>query len=968
MVHTPERSLIAALRFPSRGGLLRRSGFRLAALLLLSFLLAAPALAQRDALPELWAVDGDVRGMAVVGDTLFVTGLFSTVGPPTGMLAALDRTTGEPELALDRIDASELDILGVTALAPDGRGGLFAGGSFNRAGGAIRHHLVRYRADGTIDESFRPDPVRPSPLTTPDGNVSALLFAPDIASPSGEGVLFVGGAFTEIRDDTGVHERDRLAALDAGTGAVLPLSFVFEGPPNGTVVRALALDAGVLYAGGTFTGVGAPGEPAEARPGAAAFAVSADAATAVVDGALLAWNPALVNADGQRPRTEALLASGTGTLYVAGNFASVHGEPRSRLAEVTRADPATGEGGEPTAWAPSYGGSGVAYFSLVLAGDELWAAGGFVQQGQRGLARIDRQTGQVVAFAVAPGIRSGRALVHDPASPLGDGGPSGQGVLYLGAVQDPTDTGAPYPVVVGVDPATGLATDFRVLGGRDNNRQPRALLVMPETGSGEDRLGGRLVVGGPYYFLGARDANGLAALDLTTGRALDRSLAGQRGALHASPDGRFLYHYERLFGIYLDEYDLATGAVRDFTDPDPLDPPPDAPWPPAPWQQTGVFVANARSALAVSGDTLFASMGGAAALDRTDAALLWRTVMPTVGTLHNDQGTVLVVPPGEDSVFGNASATLFLSAPSDFGPTQTRRAGLLALDPATGAVSDWYPGFDNPFTPQGFALDYLPATEPGTRPSRPASLWWGGRFSGQVEDQTRRNALAVDPATGGLLPFAPQIGGGDGYHAFVHALLAIPEGTEQGPDHIGGVTYAVGSLQVLTTPQPRQFGMAVFDARTGEHLAWDPQLPGAARVLLYSERHGALFVGGRFPGALRGSGHSGVVALTPYGVGPPVTTEPERERPRTARLSAPYPNPARATVSFTLGLPEAGPVEVAVFDVLGRRVAVVVEGVLEAGEHTVSVDVSGWSSGVYVVRAAGGTSGFAESRRVTVVR
>ncbi|MGB3544410.1 MAG: T9SS C-terminal target domain-containing protein, partial [Rubrivirga sp.] len=54
------------------------------------------------------------------------------------------------------------------------------------------------------------------------------------------------------------------------------------------------------------------------------------------------------------------------------------------------------------------------------------------------------------------------------------------------------------------------------------------------------------------------------------------------------------------------------------------------------------------------------------------------------------------------------------------------------------------------------------------------------------------------------------------------------------------------------------------------------------------------------------------------------------------------------------------------FDALGRRVAVLHDGALGAGEHGFALDVSGWPAGVYVVRSRAG--GAVSSRTVTVVR
>ncbi len=66
-------------------------------------------------------------------------------------------------------------------------------------------------------------------------------------------------------------------------------------------------------------------------------------------------------------------------------------------------------------------------------------------------------------------------------------------------------------------------------------------------------------------------------------------------------------------------------------------------------------------------------------------------------------------------------------------------------------------------------------------------------------------------------------------------------------------------------------------------------------------------------------------------------------------LAPAFPNPTAgaATLRYTLAAP--GPVALDVFDVLGRRVATLVDGDRPAGEHTARFDGSGLASGRYVV-------------------
>ncbi|MEM1043816.1 MAG: T9SS type A sorting domain-containing protein, partial [Bacteroidota bacterium] len=88
--------------------------------------------------------------------------------------------------------------------------------------------------------------------------------------------------------------------------------------------------------------------------------------------------------------------------------------------------------------------------------------------------------------------------------------------------------------------------------------------------------------------------------------------------------------------------------------------------------------------------------------------------------------------------------------------------------------------------------------------------------------------------------------------------------------------------------------------------------------------------------------------------------------PETFGLAAAYPNPFRSATTLALDVPEAGRVTVAVYDALGRRVAVLLDEEVEAATHRVPFDASDLPSGVYLVRATG--AGQAAMQRVTLVR
>lgn len=74
-------------------------------------------------------------------------------------------------------------------------------------------------------------------------------------------------------------------------------------------------------------------------------------------------------------------------------------------------------------------------------------------------------------------------------------------------------------------------------------------------------------------------------------------------------------------------------------------------------------------------------------------------------------------------------------------------------------------------------------------------------------------------------------------------------------------------------------------------------------------------------------------------------------------LGAVAPNPSAARASVTVTLQEAGPVTVAVYDLLGRQVATVLDGALSAGTSSLDLEVGALPAGTYMVRlsANGGT-------------
>jgi subtilisin family serine protease len=79
-----------------------------------------------------------------------------------------------------------------------------------------------------------------------------------------------------------------------------------------------------------------------------------------------------------------------------------------------------------------------------------------------------------------------------------------------------------------------------------------------------------------------------------------------------------------------------------------------------------------------------------------------------------------------------------------------------------------------------------------------------------------------------------------------------------------------------------------------------------------------------------------------------------------------YPNPFNAQSTIKYGLPEAGKVKLEVFNLLGQKVATLVDGYQNAGYHSVNWDASSYSSGIYFYKLAAGNRVF--TRRMTLLK
>ncbi len=686
-----------------------------------------------------FGTNGPVSAIAVADDgTTYIGGDFTAIVRSTGSGVPVDGTTGEPMPVFPKV-AGLISRGSVNAVAADGIGGWFIGGEFEYVGGIPRNNIAHIMANGKVDPSWAPritqDTTPPSVdalsvcggtlyvggwfnaidgvsrtslaaletstgrVTSWDARVSAFGLITAIAADGGR--VYVGGLFTSI----GGQQRKNIAALAAATGDAEAWNPNTD-MTNYILVKALVVSGNTVYLGGLFHTIGG-----QTRNHIAAL----DAMT----GLACNWNPDAASSNPTDFLEVWAIAVRDTVVYVGGDFTIIGGQPRNHIAAI---DATTGQ---TLAWNPNPTDS-IQIRVLATSGNTVYVGGQFSAMGGRPrqhVAALDAETGAARDWDPHPGY-------HNPGYAEVKALSASGNTVFVGGLFS-TMSNFPRNRIASFDKNSNLT-----YWNPDADAAVSTIAVS----------GGTVYAGGWFSRIGGQARTALAALDAATGNALDWNpsvicgLTDLKFHFPLSPyvsslvaNNAVVYAAGRFTGIGgqlrdgIAALDATTGRAIEWN----------AGATAAPGMCCGLMPEPIPSnfvsfnALALNGSSLyaagdFAAIGGQprkniAALDvMTGAATSWNP--------NPETGQVISV-----KAIALSANTVYIGGEFDTIGS-TARHSLAAIDASTAAVTDWNP---NPvYTSIISALAVSGNT-----------VYVGGNFS-DMGGQNRGNLAALDAATG----------------------------------------------------------------------------------------------------------------------------------------------------------------------------------------------------------------------------
>jgi hypothetical protein len=644
----------------------------------------------------MWVANGAVNALEINGNTVYLGGEFSYVGPNTGGGGVTNNLEGRlASTHFVRLDGK------VYAALSDGKGGWYVGGSFTLQG-ETHASLVHLHANGAVDTQLDVD--------TRPGTVYALALHGN--------TLYAAGEFAEVRDRTTAFSRYNLMALDVATGRVKSWA-----PNVNGRINCLALKGDTLYLGGKFTSV-------------AGYYRNRAAAFNLTSGQVLPWDPSPTS------DVKALAVAGN-TIYAGGLFYSIGGQVRPYLAALDNSY------GTATTWSPNPSGYACIVNALRLNGTTLYVGGKFTTIG--GQARNN-----LVAFSVTNHqLQDWNPNPNDAVNAIDVAGE----VVYVGGTFT-TVRGQPRRYAAAVSAAAGLVTawnpnpapsrdvevvttitaagnivyvggGFQLIGG-DDRKYLAAINAVTGQGTswnpGADGSvltllldNGLLYVGGYFSSLGGQKRGNLGAIDLATGQATPWNPGADRLVTCLVKLGNTVYAGGSFTSIggqarsNLAAIDATTGLATPFN----------------PGTDSNVYSLVAENGVLYAGGA-FSTVGG-------QPRGYLAAIHLTTGQVTDWNANIAPGPYSAVNRLMMSEGLLYVGGAFNTVGTLPRN-NLAAIDPATAQATAWDPNVNKEVT----AL----AQSDGV-------VYAGGIFTtvGGVE---RPSLAAVDAATGKLTPWDRQ--------------------------------------------------------------------------------------------------------------------------------------------------------------------------------------------------------------------
>jgi hypothetical protein len=866
---------------------------------------------------EVYAVAADAQGNVYVG------GRFGAVGGVN---------TGVNNVVRYNVQTNSWSALGtgtqngvngeVRALAIDGQGRVYVGGFFTQAGNVSASNIARYNPATNSWSVLGTD--------TQNG-VSGFVYALAI---DGQGRVYVGGSFTQAGSVSANH----VAHFDPTTNSWGVLGTDTQNGVSSTdflaFVYALAIDGqGRVYVGGSFTQAGSVSANHVARynPATNSWSVLGTDTQNGVSG---------IGIGGFEPSVNALAVDGQGRVYVGGSFTEAGGVGANHVA---RYNPATNSWSALGTDAQNgvSGGSDFSLFTLSVAALAIDGQGGvyvggfFSQAGSvsaNSVARYDIATNSWSALGT--GTQNGVSGDFPPA--VAAFAIDGQGRVYVGG----NFTQAGSVSVSDVARYNPTANSWSALGaGAQNgvNGEIRAFAIDGQ---------GRIYVGGSFTQAGNVSANYVARFDPATnswsalGTGAQNGVSGNRTvivtALAIDGQGRVYVggFFSQAGGVsanHVARYNPATNS----------------------WSVLGTDAQNG-----VSGNFFFPSFVADLAVDGQGRVY--------VGGFFSQAGSVSANSVARYDPATNSWSALgtgpqngvdgFVNALAIDGQGRVYVGGLFV---EAGGVSANHVARYNPATNSWSVLgtDAQNGVSGGFFPSVVAlavdgqgGVYVGGSFT-EAGDVSANYVARYNPATNSwsALGTGAQNGVNDGVNA-----LTIDG---QGRVYVGGFFTQAGGVSVNRVVR--------FNPATN---SWNTLGTGAQNGVnnfvsaIAVDGQGRIYLGGFFSQA--GGIPSAFIAR--WSDAPTRVEQISSTAPKTFLLEQNYPNPFNPSTTIRYQLPVASEVKLEVYDVLGKKVATLVNERQSAGSYQFVWNASGLSSGTYFYRLQAG--GFVETKKMILVK